>query len=191
MTKDYDSLIRKLPDFPQKGVVFQDINPLLVNWKALQSASNDLAMDIDIIMPYSTKLIAIEARGFIMGGIVATLLNAGFIPIRKKGKLPNYDSLRSIEYQLEYGTDELVIDMSLLNYHDKIVVFDDVLATGGTAEAAYKLLEKEAEKGSFAPLNPENICFAFLLEIDSLKGREYLSEQTKIPSENIISLIHA
>ena len=98
----------------------------------------------------------------------------------QKRKTTHHDSLRSIEYQLEYGTDSLSMDISLINYHDKIIVFDDVLATGGTAEATYKLLENEMKNGNLAPLNKNNICFAFLLEIEKLKGRTYLSQQTGI-----------
>lgn len=187
--EDYKNLIRQLQDFPKKGILFQDINPLLANWKSLHSASTELATQLSEIMPFVSKVLAIEARGFILGGILASMLEAGFVPIRKKGKLPTYDSLRSIEYQLEYGTDTLCMDMSLLNYNDKIVIFDDVLATGGTAEAAFKILEQESTCAQLAPLNKHNVCFAFMLEIDFLKGREYLSKQTGIPDENIISLI--
>jgi adenine phosphoribosyltransferase len=187
--ENYKSLIRQLPDFPRKGILFQDINPLLANWKALQTAGDDLVMEINERMPDVTKLLAIESRGFIMGGILATLLQTGFVPIRKKGKLPSYNSIRTIDYQLEYGTDSLCIDFSLVNYHDKIVIFDDVLATGGTAEATFKLLQQEADKGNFAACNQRNICFAFMLEIDFLKGREYLTKQTGIPDEKIISLV--
>ena len=186
---DFSSLIRTLPDFPRKGILFQDINPLLANAKALQSASVDLAEQIADVMPYATQLLAIEARGFILGGVLASLLQTGFVPIRKKGKLPAYVSIRTMDYQLEYGTDSLCVDMSLLHYHDKIIIFDDVLATGGTAEATYKLLQCEADMGNFAPLNQHNICFAFLLEIDFLKGREYLTQQTGIPDASIVSLI--
>jgi adenine phosphoribosyltransferase len=186
---NYQYLIREFPDFPQKGILFYDINPLLSNWKALNATSFSLAEKIVDIMPFATKTLSIEARGFIIGGILSTILETGFVPIRKKGKLPTYDSLRSIEYQLEYGTDSLSMDISLINYHDKIIVFDDVLATGGTAEATYKLLENEMKNGNLAPLNKNNICFAFLLEIEKLKGRTYLSQQTGISENNIISLI--
>jgi adenine phosphoribosyltransferase len=88
-------------------------------------------------MPFVSKVLAVEARGFIMGGILANLLEAGFVPVRKKGKLPVYTHTH-YRYQLEYGTDSLCLDMSLVNYNDKIVIFDDVLATGGTAEATFK-----------------------------------------------------
>ena len=187
--EEFKNLIRQLPDFPQKGILFQDINPLLSNWKTLHAASAELSNRISEVMPYATKLLAIEARGFIMGGVLATMLETGFVPVRKKGKLPSYDSLRTIEYQLEYGTDSLSMDISLINYHDKIVIFDDVLATGGTAEATYKLLQNEIAKGILAPMEKHNICFAFTLDIEALKGKQYLSKQTGIPQDQIISLI--
>ncbi len=183
--ENYHYLIREFIDFPQKGILFYDINPLLSNWKALNATSFTLAENISAIMPFATKVLSIEARGFIIGGILANILEAGFVPIRKKGKLPPYDSLVYSQYQLEYGSDTLSADLSLINYHDKIIIFDDVLATGGTAEATYKLLENE----KLAPLNQHNICFAFLLEIEKLEGRKYLSQQTGISDSNIISLI--
>ena len=186
---NYKNLIRQYADFPKQGVVFQDINPLLSNWKALQESCEDLAIEIQEVMPFVTKVLCIEARGFLIGGIVAALLDAGCVPVRKKGKLPPYESVKSIDYQLEYGVNSIALDMSLIEYNDKIVILDDVLATGGTAEAAYLLLKQEVEKGNFAPFETENVCFAFLLEIESLKGKEKLSQSTQIPEENIISLI--
>jgi adenine phosphoribosyltransferase len=185
----YKNLIRQYANFPKQGVIFQDINPLLANWKALQKSCEDLAIKIQEIMPFTTKILCIEARGFIIGGILATLLNAGCVPVRKKGKLPPYESIKNIDYELEYGINSIEIDMSLLEYNDKIVILDDVLATGGTAEAAYLLLKKEIEKGNITPFEKENVCFAFLLEIEFLKGKEKLYQSTQIPKENIISLI--
>ena len=185
----YKNLIRQYADFPMQGVVFQDINPLLSNWKALQEACEDLAADIETVMPFITKVLCVEARGFLIGGVVSVLLDAGCVPVRKKGKLPPYKSVENIDYQLEYGTNSIALDTSLIAYNDKIVILDDVLATGGTVEAAYLLLKKEVEKGKLAPFETENLCFAFLLEIEALKGREKLCQTTQIPSENIISLI--
>ncbi|MDD3281629.1 MAG: adenine phosphoribosyltransferase [Bacteroidales bacterium] len=187
--EEYKKLIRQLQDFPKKGILFQDINPLLANWKTLHAASADLATQVSEVIPFVSKVLAIEARGFILGGVLASMLEAGMVPVRKKGKLPTYDSLRTVDYQLEYGTDSLSVDVSLLNYHDRILIFDDVLATGGTAEATFKLLEQESKNDQFAPLSQHNVCFAFMLEIEALKGRKYLSKQTGIPEENIISLI--
>ena len=186
---NYEKLIRQYADFPKQGVLFQDINPLLANWKALEEASADLAGEINNIMPFATKLLCIEARGFLLGGILATMLHTGCVPVRKKGKLPPYQSLETIDYDLEYGKNSICIDMSLLEYNDRIVIFDDVLATGGTAEAAYLLLKKEVEKGKLAPFEKENVCFAFLLEIEGLEGRKMLCENTLVGEENIVSLI--
>ncbi|MDR1182336.1 MAG: adenine phosphoribosyltransferase [Bacteroidales bacterium] len=186
---NYKNLIRQYNNFPKQGVLFHDINPLLANWKALREASNDLAVKIQEIMPFATKVLCVEARGFILGGILSSLLNAGCVPVRKKGKLPPYKSTESIDYKLEYGVNSISLDFSLLEYHDKIVIFDDVLATGGTAEAVYLMLLNESEKGNIAPFDKENICFAFLLEIEHLKGREKLYDSTSIAEKNIISLI--
>ena len=187
--KNYKNLIRQYVDFPKQGIVFQDINPLLSNWKALQDACNDLSAEIQEIMPFVTKVLCIEARGYIMGGVLATLLDAGCVPVRKKGKLPPYRSVENIEYELEYGVNSIALDTSLIEYNDKIVVFDDVLATGGTVEAAYLLLKREVDKGKLATFEKENVCFAFLLEIEALKGREKLCRSAQIPVENIVSLI--
>jgi adenine phosphoribosyltransferase len=189
MMNSYKNLIRQYNDFPKEGILFHDINPLLSNWKALQNASNDLSVEIQAIMPFATKVLCVEARGFILGGILASLLNAGCVPVRKKGKLPPYKSTESIDYSLEYGTNSISLDFSLIEYNDKIVIFDDVLATGGTAEAVYLMLAKEVEKGNLAPFEKENICFAFLLEIESLGGKEKLCDTTQIADENIVSLI--
>jgi adenine phosphoribosyltransferase len=190
MMNNYKNLIRQYNNFPKEGILFHDINPLLSNWKALQNASNDLSTEIQRVMPFVTKVLCVEARGFILGGILASLLNAGCVPVRKKGKLPPYESTANIDYALEYGTNSISIDFSLLEYHDKIVIVDDVLATGGTAEAVYLMLAKEVEKGNMDPFEKENVCFAFLLEIDNLAGKERLCNATQIPEENIISLIH-
>jgi adenine phosphoribosyltransferase len=185
----YKNLIRQYANFPKQGVLFQDINPLLSNWKALQDVCEDLAIEMQQVMPFVTKVLCVEARGFIIGGILSYLLNAGCVPVRKKGKLPPYQSIKEIDYELEYGVNSIALDTSLLEYNDKIVILDDVLATGGTAESVYLLLKKEVERGNFAPFEKENVCFAFLLEIEALNGKERLERNTEIPIENIISLI--
>jgi len=186
---NYKNLIRQHVNFPKDGVVFQDINPLLSNWKALQESCEDLAIKIQEAMPFVTKVLCVEARGFIIGGILSTLLDAGCVPVRKKGKLPPYLSVKEIDYDLEYGVNSIALDTSLIEYNDKIVILDDVLATGGTSEAVYLLLKQEVEKGNLAHFEKENVCFAFLIEIEELGGKERLHKNTKIPKENIISLI--
>ncbi|HVS32771.1 MAG TPA: adenine phosphoribosyltransferase [Thermoanaerobaculia bacterium] len=133
---DLRSFIRDVPDFPKPGIMFKDITPLLKSPTALRRSVEALAdpfRDAGI-----TAVVAIESRGFIFGGCVASILNAGFIPIRKPGKLPW--TRRRNEYILEYGTDALEIHDDALTERDKVVIIDDVLATGGTAAAAAALV---------------------------------------------------
>ncbi|MDR0368070.1 MAG: adenine phosphoribosyltransferase [Bacteroidales bacterium] len=185
----YKKLIRQYQGFPNEKVLFQDINPLLSNRKALQEASKEIADAIDEMLPFVTKILCVEARGFLLGGVLATLLDAGCVPIRKKGKLPPYASVRHADYALEYGTNSISLDTSLIEYNDKMVIFDDVLATGGTVDAVYRMLEEEISKERLAISGKGNLCFAFLLEIEALGGRKKLIENTGIPNENIFSLI--
>src|SRR5689334_14646807 len=129
---DLRSYIRDVPDFPKKGILFKDITPLLSTPKALEYCVAGLAEPFKSAKV--TKVAAIESRGFIFGSCVARLLNAGFVPIRKPGKLPW--TKRRNEYVLEYGTDALEIHDDALSADDRVVLIDDVLATGGTAAAA-------------------------------------------------------
>ncbi|MGM0419891.1 MAG: adenine phosphoribosyltransferase [Bacillota bacterium] len=156
-----EEYIRDIPDFPKKGILFKDITPLLQDPKSYRKV-------IDILTEhYSGKNIdyvaAIEARGFLFGPQLALELNKGFIPIRKPGKLPA-DSL-SAEYELEYGTNILEIHKDSIKPGDKILLIDDLLATGGTTKAAIQLIEK---------LKGEVIGLGFLLELKELNGREDL-----------------
>lgn len=187
--KNYQNLVRQYVDFPIEGVVFQDINPIFSNWKSLQSCVNDLENTCNEMMPFCSKILAIEARGFILGSILADRLKAGFVPIRKKGKLPPYSSVLESTYNSEYSTNTLTLDTSLIEYNDRIIIFDDVLATGGTALAVAKLLKHEIENNRFAPFDKHNICFAFLLEIEELKGKKHLCEELNINKDNVFSLI--
>ncbi len=134
----YLDLIRSIPDFPQKGIIFKDITPLIKDSNAFGSAVNDMTHpflndDIDIV-------VAVEARGYIFGAPMATRLNCGFVPVRKQGKLPY--STSSIEYSLEYGTETLEIHQDAILKGQKVLLVDDVLATGGTLKAAIQLVEK-------------------------------------------------
>ncbi|MDR1792537.1 MAG: adenine phosphoribosyltransferase [Bacteroidales bacterium] len=181
------SYLRQLANFPQQGVVFEDINPLLSNADTFKKVIDTLSQQIAKMLPSVSKIVAIEARGFVVGGAIARKLEVGFVPVRKKGKLPPFESVRKIEYSLEYGSNILEMDFSLLNFEDNIVIFDDVLATGGTAEAVFKLL-LEAKKEGFLQPNA-SINYAFLLEIEPLKGRQYLLKNTYIPDNQIFSLI--
>lgn len=155
------SLIRAVPDFPKPGIDFKDITPLLRSPEALESACELLAQ------PFReqgvTAVAGIESRGFIFGSIVAQKLGAGFVPIRKPGKLPW--TKRRHEYVLEYGSDALEIHDDALTPEDRVVVIDDVLATGGTLAAAAHLV-----RGFDATL----VGLATLLELEFLGGREKL-----------------
>ena len=160
---DLKSLIRNIPDFPIEGIVFKDITTLLKDKNGLKATLDELynfAKNKGI-----TKVIGIESRGFILGGALAERLNAGLILIRKPGKLPA--KTISEEYALEYGTDILEIHEDALEQGDVVLIHDDLLATGGTMEAACKLVEKSG--ASIAQLS-------FLIELDFLNGRYKLKD---------------
>jgi adenine phosphoribosyltransferase len=155
------SFIRDVPDFPKPGILFKDITPLLQNPALFKSTIEKMAG------PYRRKGIthvaSVESRGFIFGGPVAYQLDAGFIPVRKKGKLPYKTA--AFDYQLEYGTDTLEIHADALDATSRVLVIDDVLATGGTAYAACKLVEN---------LKAKVIGLSFVIELEILHGREKL-----------------
>jgi adenine phosphoribosyltransferase len=159
---DLSAYIRDVPDFPKKGILFKDITPLLRAPEALQYAVEALAQ------PFRdqkvNRIAAIESRGFIFGSCVARLLGAGFIPIRKPGKLPW--TTRRNEYVLEYGTDALEIHDDALGKDDRVVLIDDVLATGGTAAAASCLIR---ESGA------DLVGVAMVIELAFLNGRSKLN----------------
>lgn len=152
-----EDFIRDVKDFPKEGVLFKDITPLLANHAATEACLQQL---VDMIGHQKIdKVVSIEARGFFFGFLLAHRLKTGFVPIRKPGKLP-YKTLRE-SYELEYGTDTLEIHQDAIKKGDKVLVHDDVLATGGTAQAACRLVERMG--GSVVQIN-------FLLEIEALKG---------------------
>jgi adenine phosphoribosyltransferase len=156
-----EDLIRAIPDFPIPGILFRDITPLLKDAQGFHAAI-DLFVDrfkgrdIDYV-------VGIEARGYMLGAPLAYAIGAGFVPIRKPGKLP-YSKL-SESYALEYGTNSLEIHADALGGGDRVLVVDDLLATGGTAAATRRLLER---------LGAKIEAFAFLIELDALKGRDAL-----------------
>ncbi|RGN51398.1 MULTISPECIES: adenine phosphoribosyltransferase [unclassified Bacteroides] len=159
--------IRNVEDFPIPGILFRDVTTLFKDPKDLQELSDilyNMYKDKGI-----TKVVGIESRGFIMGPILATRLNAGFVPIRKPGKLP-CETLEE-SYDKEYGKDTIQIHKDALNENDVILVHDDLLATGGTMEAAYKLVKK---------FNPKDIYINFLIELKDLNGRDIFSKDAKI-----------
>ncbi len=153
--------IRNIPDFPEKGILFKDITPLLKDKNAFKEAIVKMAdMFSDKEIDY---IVGIEARGFIVGTPLALEMDKGFIPIRKPGKLP-YDTL-NISYELEYGRNELEIHKDAVDEGDRILLIDDLLATGGTTKAAVELIEK---------LGGQIIGCGFLLELGKLEGRKML-----------------
>jgi len=162
--------VRDIHDFPKKGVIFRDITNLLKNGEVFQKVidmfSSRFSRDkIDVVC-------SIEARGFILGAAIAYKLGAGFVPIRKKGKLP-WDTHHE-EYDLEYGRDELEIHTDAVGPGDNVLLIDDVIATGGTVRAATDLIKR---------MQGKMICTAFLIELADLKGRE---KMTDVPVYSLI-----
>ncbi|MDI6450170.1 adenine phosphoribosyltransferase [Anaerobaca lacustris] len=157
--------IRDIPDWPKAGILFRDITPLLANPQALRAAVDAMCA------PYKdagiAHVAAVEARGFIFGTAVAARLNAGFVPIRKKGKLPF--ETESITYDLEYGTDTLEIHRDAVPAGAKVLMVDDLLATGGTMKAACDLIEK---------VQGHIVGITCLIELADLQGRPRLAPHT-------------
>lgn len=167
---DLKEQIRSIPDFPTAGIVFRDITPLLGKPAALRQAIDQLVEpftedNIDLV-------VAPEARGFILGAAVAYGLGAGFVPVRKPGKLPS-DTIEHT-YELEYGEDTLTVHRDAISPGDRVLVLDDLLATGGTIRACCSMVEQ---------LGGEVIALAFLVELSFLKGRE------KLDGYRVVSLI--
>jgi adenine phosphoribosyltransferase len=166
------SLIREIPDYPKPGIRFQDITPLLANGEAFLAITREFARYADS----STVIAGIEARGFIFASAVANQLSSGFVPIRKAGKLPHLTISQS--YGLEYGSDTLEVHIDAVPKDAKVLLIDDVLATGGTIGAAIELMHQ---------LGAEVTHVLALLEIAGLSGREML--RAKYPTLPITSLI--
>lgn len=159
---DLKEYIRTVPDFPQKGILFRDITPLLMNVKATQFAVDSLAEKVG--SRSVDKVLAMESRGFFFGLLLAQRLGVGFVPVRKPNKLPH--KTLQVTYELEYGTDTLEVHEDALSKGDRVVIHDDVLATGGTAEAVKRMAE---EQGAHI------VQFNFLMELEALNGRNRLS----------------
>jgi len=170
---DLRETIRSIPDYPKPGIVFRDITTLLGNARAFRRAVDELVqpwagMKID-------KIAGIEARGFILGGAVAHQVSAGFVPIRKKGKLPAQRV--SVSYALEYGEDTVEMHADALVAGERVVLVDDLIATGGTAEAAVKLLRQ---------LKADVIAACFVIDLPDLGGAERL-RKLDVPVRTLIS----
>ena len=158
---DLKKLVRDVPDFPKKGIVFRDIMPLLGNAEALRYMVD--AMFVHYFGEKIDKVVSAEARGFIFGPAVAYHLGAGFAAVRKPGKLPY--KTRQLTYDLEYGTDTLAIHEDAVRQGDQVLLVDDLLATGGTMAATAKLCES---------LGAKVVGAGFIIELTFLKGRERL-----------------
>jgi len=169
--QDIYRTIRDVPDFPKPGILFKDITPLLLNPPAFRTAVE--LMSTPFVGARATRVVSIESRGFLLGAPVALALEAGLVPIRKPGKLPA--ARGRVEYALEYGTDALEMHRDAVGRGDRVLIVDDVLATGGTAEAAAKLVRAHGA---------DVIGFTFLIELDFLKGRE------RLRGERVEALLH-
>jgi len=161
LSEDLLKAIRTIPDYPKPGVMFRDITTLLGNPRAFRRSVDEL------VHPYAglriAKIAGIEARGFILGGAMAHQLSAGFVPIRKKGKLP-HETVR-IAYSLEYGVDEMEMHRDAVAPGDQVILVDDLIATGGTAEGAVKLLRQ---------MGAEIVAACFVIDLPDLGGRRKL-----------------
>ena len=169
---DISRYIRNIPDYPKPGILFRDITTLLGNARAFRRAIDEL------VQPYAgtkvDQIAGIEARGFILGGAMAHQLSAGFVPIRKKGKLP-HETVR-IAYSLEYGVDEMEIHVDAVKPGEKVILVDDLIATGGTAEGAVKLLRQ---------IGAEIVAACFVIDLPDLGGRKKL-EAMNVPVRTLV-----
>ena len=170
---DLKESIRSIPDYPKPGIIFRDITTLLGDARAFRRAVDELVqpwagMKID-------KVAGIEARGFILGGAVAHQVSAGFVPIRKKGKLPH--KRVSIAYSLEYGIDEMEMHVDAIRPGERVILVDDLIATGGTAEGAVKLLRQ---------MGAEVVAACFVIDLPDLGGAAKL-EALHVPVRSLVA----
>ena len=167
---DLNEYIRDVQDFPKPGVLFKDITPILLSPEATEEALKQLCQQAEGLGV--NKVAAVESRGFFFGSLIANKMGVGYVPVRKKGKLP-YKTI-SMEYALEYGTDTIEIHTDAIQKGDKVLIHDDILATGGTAEAVVKLVEKAGG---------EVVLVSFLMKLNFLHGED------KLKGKNIKSLL--
>lgn len=156
--------IRDVPDFPKPGIIFKDITPVLLDPVLFDLATRQMADPFRGIGV--TRVVAVESRGFMFGAPIALLLQAGLVPVRKPGKLPA--ARQRVEYTLEYGTDALEMHADAIGAEDRVLIVDDVLATGGTAEAARRLVQTRGA---------QVVGFSFLVELGFLEGRNRLGSE--------------
>ena len=167
-----EASIRTIPDYPKPGVMFRDITTLLGDARAFRRSIDEL------VHPYAgtkiDKIAGVEARGFILGGAMSHQLSAGFVPIRKKGKLP-YETVR-VAYSLEYGIDEMEMHKDAVKTGERVILVDDLIATGGTAEGAVKLLQQ---------MGAEVVAACFIVDLPDLGGRKKI-EALGVPVRTLI-----
>ncbi|MAS04550.1 MAG: adenine phosphoribosyltransferase [Ahrensia sp.] len=167
-----EASIRTIPDYPKPGVMFRDITTLLGDARAFRRSIDEL------VHPYAgtkiDKIAGVEARGFILGGAMSHQLSAGFVPIRKKGKLP-YETVR-VAYSLEYGIDEMEMHKDAVKTGERVILVDDLIATGGTAEGAVKLLQQ---------MGAEVVAACFVIDLPDLGGRKKI-EALGVPVRTLI-----
>ena len=167
--EDLKLTIRDVPDFPSKGIIFRDLTTLIKDGQALRVMSDELT---DLYRDKGvTKVVGIESRGFIGGSILAYNLGAGFVPARKPGKLPSVTVKKS--YAKEYGVDTIELHSDAITEDDVVVLHDDLLATGGTMNAAYELVKS---------MSPKKIYINFIVELCGLNGRDNLPKDCEITS---------
>jgi adenine phosphoribosyltransferase len=167
---DLKALIREVPDFPKPGISFKDITTLLQNPEGLRHSIDQLAEKSASLMPQ--YIVGMESRGFIFGTALAYKMGIGFVPVRKPGKLPA--AVHSIEYELEYGTDCLELHQDALSPGSRVLIVDDLIATGGTASATAQLVQK---------IGCKLVGCAFVIELTGLNGRQ------KLPEVPILTLV--
>ncbi len=173
LTEDLKSAIRTIPDYPKPGIAFRDITTLLGNPRAFRRAIDEL------VQPWAgtkmDKVAGMEARGFILGGAVAHQLSAGFVPIRKKGKLPF--TTVSIAYSLEYGVDEMEMHQDAVHPGERVILVDDLIATGGTAEGAVRLLKQ---------IGADVVAACFVIDLPELGGAQKIRDMG-VPVRTLVS----
>ena len=173
LESDLKAAIRNIPDYPKPGIIFRDITTLLGNARSFRRAVDEL------VQPWAgskiDKVAGIEARGFILGGAVAHQVSAGFVPIRKKGKLP-HTTVR-IAYSLEYGIDEMEMHADAIHPGERVILVDDLIATGGTAEGAVKLMRQ---------IGANVVAACFIIDLPDLGGAEKI-RKLDVPVRTLIS----
>jgi len=172
LRENLEAAIRTIPDYPKPGVMFRDITTLLGDARAFRRSIDEL------VHPYAgtkiDKIAGVEARGFILGGAMSHQLSAGFVPIRKKGKLP-HETVR-VAYSLEYGVDEMEMHKDAVKTGERVILVDDLIATGGTAEGAVRLLQQ---------MGAEVVAACFVIDLPDLGGRKKI-EALGVPVRTLV-----